>query len=678
MRRWSSIVTKQVILTSLILFTLSGLALAATPRDEGGMSRDVAASFVRDGEKYLESGRPEDAIRAFKIALNFDPNLAQAKAGLQRAEAMGSARPAAKTAEAPATPKVVKEPEAKVVPQAAPAPAAPEAPARVDQEVDQAFEEAMHEVRGMMRPQSRILSQGSRRPLGIPSGNNRSTSDDTISRDSFRTTVDAEEVQQIQAKLLRKISVRFEDEGFEQAIDYIREASGVNIMIDPAVLPTTQPVRRFVATNMSITHVLNHLMRYQKGLDYRVRDGAVYISNSAGLAEKAVTVLHYIADLTIPIKSRSSGSLPGGLLSDSPRVRADRKDNLYGGLTPLRGEEAEVEERDREGQRWAEFIRQNVRPSTWGNGDTNVVGAHSIQYRDGKLIVNQTPEVQDQIRDLLASFRRARTVQVAIIARFIEISEDFLESFGVDMSIKSGRDGSARQFNMTTENDPNVSLTALGGADGNGGLSLNASFLGTTDVTAIISAVRKERRGNILTAPRITCFNTQQARVTIARSRSYIQSYDSSGYPEVGELTSGIELVVQPFVSADRRYITLNLYPTVNKDDDIRTFTYSQGTTTIPDPGDPGSTIVVEDQREIQLPDSSQRVVRTTVSVPDGGTLLIGGLAEANETDGTATTPILGDIPLIKHLFRSKRKLDTRRNLIVLVTAHIIEQDKED
>ena len=83
------------------------------------------------------------------------------------------------------------------------------------------------------------------------------------------------------------------------------------------------------------------------------------------------------------------------------------------------------------------------------------------------------------------------------------------------------------------------------------------------------------------------------------------------------------------------------------------------------------------DQQKIQLPQITTRQVMTTVSVPDGGTLMIGGLAQAKEAEGSATTPFLGDLPLIKYLFRSRRKVDSRNNLIVLVTAHIIEQEED-
>ena len=56
---------------------------------------------------------------------------------------------------------------------------------------------------------------------------------------------------------------------------------------------------------------------------------------------------------------------------------------------------------------------------------------------------------------------------------------------------------------------------------------------------------------------------------------------------------------------------------------------------------------------------------------------MIGGLAKAREGKGVATVPFLGDLPLLKYLFTSRRKIDARANLIILVTAHIIQQDED-
>jgi type II secretory pathway component GspD/PulD (secretin) len=64
--------------------------------------------------------------------------------------------------------------------------------------------------------------------------------------------------------------------------------------------------------------------------------------------------------------------------------------------------------------------------------------------------------------------------------------------------------------------------------------------------------------------------------------------------------------------------------------------------------------------------------VATTVIVPNGGTLLVGGLAEAEENRGVASVPFLSDLPAVGHLLRGWDRSEGRRTLVILVTAQIV------
>ena len=575
------------------------------------------------------------------------------------------------------------QPEPKPEPKPEPAPAVVKAPSAgrpaarpaLDDDYGDAMEQAMREIHEWRRPQTQILKKA-KPSLGMGAVARRIKDHTTqvISHSGFRGVRDEEAEKEIMAKLVaKKVNIHFKNQSFASAIEYIRAASDVNILIDPSVLPTTTPITDFPVVNMKLRNVLDWLVRFQK-LDYRIRDGAIFISNREGLAEKYVSMIHDIADLTVTIKDFSGRDINNVLL------RSDDSDFVRMGIEKT-GEDTGELDRDKRGAEWARFIRENVRPSTWAA--ENAVGQNTIAYRNGKLVVTHTPEVQEQIRELLSSFRKARAIQVAILARFVEISENFLQDLGVNwtglgagggIGFLKREDGSPSVVG-SVENDAEVGLgTAFLGT---GGLTMDIGFLNDWAVNILVTAVRKQNRGNILTAPRVTCFNTQRAFLTVSTIRSYVRSYDSDGNPEIGQVNDGIILEVQPFVSADRRYITLELIPQVNQVGDFTEFAYRS-------PLDDDE-IVVDDVIElgptsserIQLPEVTTRQIMTTVSVPDGGTLMIGGLALAREGEGEATVPILGDLPLIKHLFTSRRKLDARRNLIILVTAHIIQQDAD-
>ncbi|MEJ2702350.1 MAG: hypothetical protein P8Z79_07900, partial [Sedimentisphaerales bacterium] len=72
-------------------------------------------------------------------------------------------------------------------------------------------------------------------------------------------------------------------------------------------------------------------------------------------------------------------------------------------------------------------------------------------------------------------------------------------------------------------------------------------------------------------------------------------------------------------------------------------------------------------------PNTNGSNINTTVTVPDGSTIILGGLIKLNQSKGGAKIPILGDIPLLGGLFRSTNNTDTQRNLYVFVKAEIIQ-----
>ena len=74
-------------------------------------------------------------------------------------------------------------------------------------------------------------------------------------------------------------------------------------------------------------------------------------------------------------------------------------------------------------------------------------------------------------------------------------------------------------------------------------------------------------------------------------------------------------------------------------------------------------------------PDTTESVVDTTVTVPDGQTIILGGLIKLNQTKGGSKVPLLGDLPLLGGLFRSTSNTDRASNLYVFVKANILRPD---
>jgi len=190
------------------------------------------------------------------------------------------------------------------------------------------------------------------------------------------------------------------------------------------------------------------------------------------------------------------------------------------------------------------------------------------------------------------------------------------------------------------------------------------SFLDNIQVDFLIRATQADSRTTIVTAPRLVLFNGQRAWVAVVNQQSFVSSLepvvDADGdAPIVSTIETGAVLDAQATVTADRRYVTMTLRPSIGRLLGIQTFGFTIG----PNVGQ-GSFV--------QLPNITRTVVRTTVSVPDGGTLLIGGQKLAGEIEVEGGVPILSKIPILKRLYSSRTLVKDEQVLLILIKPKII------
>jgi general secretion pathway protein D len=199
-------------------------------------------------------------------------------------------------------------------------------------------------------------------------------------------------------------------------------------------------------------------------------------------------------------------------------------------------------------------------------------------------------------------------------------------------------------------------------------------FLQSTQASAVLQAIRKDRTSDVLLSPRLVQFNNQRAHVLFAQQRAYIADYDVAGAvfdPVIRSFMVGVVLDVQPTVSSDKRYVTLTLRPgTAEEIDEPQIIYITNGG----DVDNPLGTINLP----IELPQLELRSVSTSVTTPDGGTLLFSGLIIDRKMDAKSGVPLLSDLPIIGRLFSENRKERDRRNLLILVNAKIILFDEEE
>jgi len=215
--------------------------------------------------------------------------------------------------------------------------------------------------------------------------------------------------------------------------------------------------------------------------------------------------------------------------------------------------------------------------------------------------------------------------------------------------------------------------------------SYGISFLNDIQVDLLIKATQADRRSNQITSPKITFFNGQRSFVQVTTSRFFISELNpvvgesSAGFdPTLNAINEGVVLDVEGTVSADRRYVTLTVSISNSSLIDLLS-------TSIPivvggrvfDSGEPNDVIV--NTAEIQQPVTQVSVVNTTVSVPDRGTILLGGQTIRNDIQVETGVPVLSKIPIINRFFTNRiDTVEEKTLLILLKPTIIIQQEQED
>ena len=239
----------------------------------------------------------------------------------------------------------------------------------------------------------------------------------------------------------------------------------------------------------------------------------------------------------------------------------------------------------------------------------------------------------------------------------------------------------------------------------NPGDAANLGFAILSDIEAyfFIQALQRDTRNNVMQAPKVTLFNGQQAMVADQSQQPFVMSvvpvvgdFAAAQQPVIVVLSEGTFMTVQAVVSNDRRFVRLTVVPFFSKiGKDVNTFQFTGSETTTTDTSaegwvngsDPNNSrrnnsrnaaTTTRSGTTVQLPTFSFVTVTTTVSVPDGGTVLLGGIKRLSEGRDEAGIPILDKLPYLNRLFKNTGISRTTQSLMMMVTPHIIIQEEEE
>ncbi len=485
-----------------------------------------------------------------------------------------------------------------------------------------------------------------------------------------------------------RVPARFGADGtgapLEEVASYLQNVTGVNFILSTKVRDELDEEEKTILLDLperSVEQLLDIIVETRENLRYKIEDGVVKFVTKDELTGGQILRMYEVRDLIRPVRD-----FPGREINVAPSE----------GLPESTEDLTEREFLVVNDEMLDTLIRDNISPESWEADPAN-----SLRISNGTMVVNQTPEVHEQIQRLLDDLREATGIMVDLQARFLKVEDNFLEDIGVDFrGLGSPGKGTNAFFNDFGDSTAQQTLgqelgseTSLGafydeGEDGDirartenlfdgflgdedvltgsGGLQFQWTYLNDLQLEMILTAVSKSERVELVTAPKILVSNTARSNLTVMNQVAYVQDFDveiaqaaSIADPVIGIIQDGVVLDVRPVVSADRRFITVELRPTIAElQRPIQTFTTSLGVS--------GNSVT------IQLPELEISRVRTSIPIPDGGTVLLGGQKIHENEDLRSGVPILNKIPIVSFFFERQGTFVSNRKLLILLKAKIV------
>ncbi|MEM9109317.1 MAG: hypothetical protein AAGC72_04785 [Planctomycetota bacterium] len=534
-----------------------------------------------------------------------------------------------------------------------------------------------------------------------------------------------------QAALRKIVTLNNDNLSLDQVIAFIRDTTGANIAVNWPALELVGIDQDSLVT-ISLSRVpaeqLLRLVLDQVSADafdddkagFTVSEGIVKISTLRDLKSETETRVYDIRDLLVQVPNFSNA--PGFDLNDAlSNTSSGGSGQGSGGGSGGGGGEGGLfgddddSDTDEDLPTRQELVDQIVEliNTTVGDPDEWLDEESTLTELNGNMIIKTTGDNHRQIVGLLGRLRETRAVQISVEARFLSVDKNFLDEFRLDFDISFNNDNEDVIIDTDTDGDGlpdstdgqpdngastlpivvNNDSIGLAGRPGtsvgnrftdlaDNAFSLGYSFINDLQVDLLINATQANERAVALTAPRVTFFNGQRAYTLVATQTAFVSDLepipDSLGFdPTISVVTTGVVLDVEGTISSDRRYVTMTLRPSLANLVSLTDFEISSGGVQQPGVGGVvGANFTLSGT--IQIPEIQITQVRNTVSIPDRGTLLVGGQQLVGEIETEIGVPVLSKIPVVNRLFTQTSQAQDERTLLILVRPTIIIQSEQE
>jgi general secretion pathway protein D len=305
----------------------------------------------------------------------------------------------------------------------------------------------------------------------------------------------------------------------------------------------------------------------------------------------------------------------------------------------------------------AQEAKEGAKPGTGATGKLTILGEKISITADkttNSLIIIASPQDYSVIEEVIKKLDIVRA-QVYVEALIAEVTLDKVKDLGVEWNATEDVKG---------EVDP------LGGTDfglmdavqGAGETALSGLIMGVTkgfvtvdgtdipDLKALLHFYSGDSDVNVLSTPRLLTTDNEEAEILVGEERPFLKSSQLT--------TEGSTVRTWEYKDVG---ITLKITPHISKGKLLRLEIFTEI-----------KSFVEELAGEVGAVVTTKRQATTSVIVEDASTVVIAGLIRDDKTGSIAKVPILGDIPLLGWLFKSRRQAKIKTNLLIFITPRIV------
>ena len=270
------------------------------------------------------------------------------------------------------------------------------------------------------------------------------------------------------------------------------------------------------------------------------------------------------------------------------------------------------------------------------------LGKLLLDERTNRIMVTDTPDTLKRITQAAEAFD-ARPTQVLIDAKILQISLSDKFQLGIDW-------GALARENITVKG-----LNALNLTSGGSLKIAQAALNDEGDYSVLIEALRTFGKTRIISEPRITVVNNQEAKILVGTKEPYVTTQISqagTGTAVTAEAVNfidvGVKLYVTPTIARDG-FVQMKIRPEISSKT---------------------GTLTTSQKNEIPIVETAE--AETVLMVQDGGMVILGGLIKEEHSLDQQRIPLLGDIPILGAPFRSTKNTMKRTELVVFLTPRVV------